>query len=896
VTIGKITTFTDGRSGAATEISAEVPVKLNLRLNMYASMAGAYDYENKDFFHLLPTKTRLEELTAIRLLHNISSGAAERGNLDDMGTPEDILKYFSTIWISGKGRNTKNDLLYDWQAEWRKYFPSYADQMYNILSSMLPGTLDALYVEPALVNGLVWDGDQPATLTYESTPIGADVYVDNVHFGTTNFYEKEISPGDHVVRIELGSFNPEEGDYSFNPGTNIQISTTLETGGEPVDWWEKLKDMITASKLLAYLVNRSLFKIGYELLTGRELTNEEYDLIKPQIADWILPINAIHKLFYGTNIKGEAEEFGSGTDYLDLVFGLMLFVPGSKIAGIGIKAGEKLGAKGFMRVIEELGLKGASGDVVKLFAESDNFKWLLEAIRIEPAAFAKAAPKLSKEVQALISDALKKQHPQAASQLFESAITAFEAGKISSSPAFNKLLSITAKGTPLNKVMKAIGAIAGIDIIMSWLASDNIVTGTSFLINKLKTAVKDGVMTKAQALAELDKVQAWKDYATDFIDKSTILNPLLWIFRTILLVNTDQAQLSIDIERQLISEAEIPEEEKKGTLNISVDPSDAVITIAGFPAIISGGSYEMPVGSYTIQASKEDYYTKSVTAFINNNETTTIGITLTEKPPGIPDVPEKATLKIESVPSGAKIYLNGDYQYVETPFSKIVDPGNYIIRLELTDYKTSEETIELDEGEERDYVKILELVEVPPDIPPTPPVEEPARIIEVPLEPVPVGYDLWRITIRAIDAVTGAEINAQILVDNAITEKYTPWWFDWTPGDLHNIKLRRTGYYEADINYQVKDLPETAVAPEEDLIIEMTPTTTEYNAWKVTIKAVDAVTGSAINASILINDQFMDKYTPYYFYMLPEATYNVKLRRKGYYQGEVTFTTDPLPT
>ncbi|GAI89446.1 unnamed protein product, partial [marine sediment metagenome] len=139
--------------------------------------------------------------------------------------------------------------------------------------------------------------------------------------------------------------------------------------------------------------------------------------------DWILPVNVISILLTGKNLDGEPETFGTTAHYVDLALGLMIFVPLAKIPKIGAKIGTKVGSRGFLKVIEKLGLKKATPKTIEAFAKTDKFKWLLETIRINPRAFSKVASKLSKPAQALISASLEKAHPKVAFKLMEKALT-----------------------------------------------------------------------------------------------------------------------------------------------------------------------------------------------------------------------------------------------------------------------------------------------------------------------------------------------------------------------------------------------------------------------------------------------------------------------------------------
>jgi len=117
---------------------------------------------------------------------------------------------------------------------------------------------------------------------------------------------------------------------------------------------------------------------------------------------------------------------------------------------------------------------------------------------------------------------------------------------------FSKLKEMFSGSAGLNKLWWAITGIIGIDGIMSWLASDNVLSGVSYTLGKLRAVAEAGIITKEEGLVMLDKVQEWKDYATNFLKVSSIVNPLLWLFRGILLVNAEKGQLDIDLERKLI--------------------------------------------------------------------------------------------------------------------------------------------------------------------------------------------------------------------------------------------------------------------------------------------------------------------------------------------------------
>ena len=160
-------------------------------------------------------------------------------------------------------------------------------------------------------------------------------------------------------------------------------------------------------------------------------------------------------------------------------------------------------------------------------------------------------------------------------------------------------------------------------------------------------------------------------------------------------------------------------------------------------------------------------------------------------------------------------------------------------------------------------------------------------------------------------------IGAKIYIDDEYKYEYTNTMILVSPGH-HKLTLKINDYEDKSEEFDItaneektismvldpigtpepppEPPPPTPPGPEEEIIIPLVQTEVDYNAWKITIKAIDGTTGEDVYAAILINDVYMNKYTPYYFYFQPEAIYNLKLRKQGYEQGEVTFTTKPLPT
>lgn len=101
----------------------------------------------------------------------------------------------------------------------------------------------------------------------------------------------------------------------------------------------------------------------YELIIGRKLTIEESVKFKLKVVDWILPLNALSKLFFGKNLDGKAEEFGIARDYIDLAAAVAMFVPVGKLGKVGAKLTSKVGYRGFTKLFA-----ASSDDAIKMFA------------------------------------------------------------------------------------------------------------------------------------------------------------------------------------------------------------------------------------------------------------------------------------------------------------------------------------------------------------------------------------------------------------------------------------------------------------------------------------------------------------------------------------------------
>jgi len=233
---------------------------------------------------------------------------------------------------------------------------------------------------------------------------------------------------------------------------------------------------------------------------------------------------------------------------------------------------------------------------------------------------------------------------------------------------------------------------------------------------------------------------------------------------------------------------------------------------------------------------------------------------------------------------GAKVFFNGEQKGL-TPLEVDVLPDTYTIL--VTKFGYQDESVQVTAEAGQTYNSPFFLVEIEPS--------EENGTLQV-----------------------SANVNECNVWINGAFEGKTPYSQSWPTG-TYAILVSKTGYvsFEDTVSITADQItsisatlqeesgedpgdpgedPGTGEAPETEVIIPLVPTEGQQpNAWKVTIKAVDSITGEALNAQILIDDVAIGNFTPWYVYFLPEATYNIKLRRSGYDQGEINYTTEPLP-
>ncbi len=131
---------------------------------------------------------------------------------------------------------------------------------------------------------------------------------------------------------------------------------------------------------------------------------------------------------------------------------------------------------------------------------------------------------------------------------------------------------------------------------------------------------------------------------------------------------------------------------KFGYLMVYSTPTNAEVYVDGdYVGKTPLKGYKLSTGTHTIKLVRDGYEDYVKTVNINPGETTKIEATLSEA---------KAMLKITSDPSGAGVYVDGDYKGT-TPLTISLSPGTHSVRLSKSDYEDYTTSVTLNPGESK---------------------------------------------------------------------------------------------------------------------------------------------------------------------------------------------------
>lgn len=102
--------------------------------------------------------------------------------------------------------------------------------------------------------------------------------------------------------------------------------------------------------------------------------------------------------------------------------------------------------------------------------------------------------------------------------------------------------------------IKKVGTgIVGMSGIMQWLASDNYMSTLSMYGRDMYDAVKWDGMDKDEAIKTMDEKLTEVQYIKEFTKTNTMLNPLMWPFRKLIIDQLNAAEESFMLQQQKIS-------------------------------------------------------------------------------------------------------------------------------------------------------------------------------------------------------------------------------------------------------------------------------------------------------------------------------------------------------
>ena len=193
-----------------------------------------------------------------------------------------------------------------------------------------------------------------------------------------------------------------------------------------------------------------------------------------------------------------------------------------------------------------------------------------------------------------------------------------------------------------------------------------------------------------------------------------------------------------------ISLEEIPT--PKSYINVNSTPTEANIYLDDALIGKTNNSFEIQPGTHTLKLALVDYYDYEESFTIAEDETKTFDIVLEKIPPeyvkdsGIDFtinlmLPlEKAYINVNSIPTGASIYLNGVYIEDTNISNYSVDPGAYALKLTMPGYYDYAEDFTIVGGETKTFNITLTPTTEPP---PPPPEEKPSPLLPLLLMGIP---------------------------------------------------------------------------------------------------------------------------------------------------------------
>jgi len=759
---------------------------------------------------------------------------------------------------------------------------------YRILTTDLVKHLDVKGKAPAAELG---------SIRFKSSPSEAEIYLDNNYMGKTSKTISSLAAGKYYYRLELDGYETKSGSYTLDEGENATIDKTLTKilvappyippivppvippEVPEATWWEKLLAKIVLANPIFKFINSEFFRSDFKELTGEDLTEANWVNWTDYILNYITPINVFNKLIYGKNLAGEAEEFGTAEDYIDLAFLFIVAIPGEAVAKVGAKVAEKAGIEGLSKLAGRLAEKKIAPEVIEELISKGAADAVFNEIRKAPLKFAEVIPKLSDEFRAILISGLKKSADPTAYRLASAALET--AAKSEGLTAVQKVLGIL-PGTTIGKKLfitftSLVGAAAtyvGLAQFLAWTGKEAIKEAISFSGLYLAIDTRNWELAKENLPLLRDAIDAYK--------KATALARTIPFIGDIWEKAIEAAEVEYDNYERLIeaglAEEEIePEEEKWERIRLEQEAREEAgrIEEAEYYAKLQEEADKRKAAARVEEA---EYFEKirieaeeraaarkieEAEYWANVQEQARIAeeekqILAEEYWARVEEEqrlkreeeekywaaklagPKKATITITSEPTGADVYIDGEFTWVTTPYTALLTLGDHVFRVQKEGYYPYEITAEVEEGDVAEIPFTLELI----------PVEE---IPEEPYIPQKTYYPTY----------IPAEPYVPDYIQTPISEIPYPNYSNLYPEEIAPV------YYEA-----------PAPVPEKELLINIE--TTDVNPWEGRIYSIafqDLSNPEAL-PNVLVSDneeELINQFLELFNYFNPEKLIGFKL-------------------
>lgn len=315
--------------------------------------------------------------------------------------------------------------------------------------------------------------------------------------------------------------------------------------------------------------------------------------------------------------------------------------------------------------------------------------------------------------------------------------------------------------------------------------------------------------------------------------------------------------------------------EETGKIYVESSPSNFEIVLDGDGQgrYTNGWIYDVPLGTHLITVKRDGWKTPDakeveLTATVPERRVDMGTIEKVE--------PEAVHYIFNTTPKRITITIPGYGTFKSDGtgvFEIDLTPATYYIRFEKDGYRTQRQYYDVRKAEPKTVSIVLEKKEEEEEEewePYVPPAEEPGTLM-ITTAPAEMTID--------IPGVGGFTSSAQGSFQRELT------------AGSYEILFSKAGFSFETKTAIIKagQVCVLTVILEETLAPPIPPEPEAPNAWRYDISSIPQ------HAKIMVDDAFVDKWTPDYVDLFPNSTYKIGVVKSGYYPASVVITTPPLP-